>query len=135
MAFLWCLFCGLGMDYCLRSELHRAAQVTTVYVTHDQEEAMTLADRIVVMSDGRILQDAPPLAVYDEPFAFGELPFVNVCRLFTNIPLPVPTIAGHADDLGILMLEDLGDVRRRHPAPDLPLDSPAFRVGRFAEIA
>ena len=50
------------------------------------------------------------LAVYDEPFDFDTLPFVNVCRLFGHIPLPVPAIAGHAGDLGILMLEDLGDV-------------------------
>ena len=50
------------------------------------------------------------LAVYDEPFVYDELPFVNVCRLFTSIPLPIPAIAGHAGDLGILILEDLGDV-------------------------
>jgi aminoglycoside/choline kinase family phosphotransferase len=61
----------------------------------------------------RILRPDNPsvvLAVYDEPFVFDELPFVNVCRLFTSIPLPIPAIAGHADDLGILILEDLGDV-------------------------
>ena len=61
----------------------------------------------------RILRPDNPsvvLAVYDEPFTFDTLPFVNVCRLFTNIPLPIPAIAGHADDLGILILEDLGDV-------------------------
>jgi aminoglycoside/choline kinase family phosphotransferase len=61
----------------------------------------------------RILRPDNPsvvLAVYDAPFVFDELPFVNVCRLFTNIPLPIPAIAGHADDLGILVLEDLGDV-------------------------
>ena len=61
----------------------------------------------------RILRPDNPsivLAVYDAPFAFSDLPFVNVCRLFTSIPLPVPAIAGHADDLGILILEDLGDV-------------------------
>jgi N-acetylmuramate 1-kinase len=61
----------------------------------------------------RILRPDNPsvvLAVYDEPFTFDKLPFVNVCRLFENIPLPVPAIAGHADDLGILILEDLGDV-------------------------
>jgi aminoglycoside/choline kinase family phosphotransferase len=61
----------------------------------------------------RILRPGNPsvvLAVYDEPFTFNELPFVNVCRLFAGIPLPVPAIAGHADDLGILILEDLGDV-------------------------
>jgi aminoglycoside/choline kinase family phosphotransferase len=61
----------------------------------------------------RVLRpDNPPvvLAVYDEPFTFDQLPFVNVCRLLSAIPLPVPAIAGHADDLGILILEDLGDV-------------------------
>ena len=61
----------------------------------------------------RILRPDNPsvvLAVYDAPFTFDELPFVNVCRLFTSIPLPIPAIAGHADDLGILILEDLGDV-------------------------
>src|SRR5437773_1170830 len=50
------------------------------------------------------------LAVYDAPFTFAELPFVNVSGLMAAIPLPVPAIAGHADDLGILILEDLGDV-------------------------
>ncbi len=61
----------------------------------------------------RILRPDNPsvvLAVSDAPFNFDQLPFVNVSRLFTNIPLPVPVIAGHADDLGILILEDLGDV-------------------------
>ena len=61
----------------------------------------------------RILRPDNPsvvLAVYDAPFTFDDLPFVNVCRLFTSVPLPVPAIAGHADDLGILILEDLGDV-------------------------
>jgi aminoglycoside/choline kinase family phosphotransferase len=61
----------------------------------------------------RILRPDNPsvvLAVYDAPFRYDELPFVNVCRLFTSIPLPIPAIAGHADDLGILILEDLGDV-------------------------
>jgi aminoglycoside/choline kinase family phosphotransferase len=61
----------------------------------------------------RIMRPGNPsvvLAVYETPFVFKELPFVNVCRLFTSIPLPIPAIAGHADDLGILILEDLGDV-------------------------
>ncbi len=47
--------------------LHRRLQTTTIYVTHDQEEAMTLGDRIVVMKDGLIQQCGAPLEVYDEP--------------------------------------------------------------------
>ena len=42
-------------------------KTTTVYVTHDQVEAMTMADRIVVMHDGRIEQIGPPLKLYDHP--------------------------------------------------------------------
>ena len=47
--------------------LHQRLKTTTVYVTHDQVEAMTMADRIVVMHDGRIEQIGTPLALYDRP--------------------------------------------------------------------
>ena len=47
--------------------LHRRLKTTTIYVTHDQEEAMTLGDRIVVMKDGLIQQCGAPLEVYDTP--------------------------------------------------------------------
>ena len=48
-------------------ELHRRVATTSVYVTHDQEEAMTLGDRVVVMKDGLIQQVGPPLEVYRRP--------------------------------------------------------------------
>ena len=47
--------------------LHQKLGATTVYVTHDQVEALTLADRIVVMNTGRIEQEGPPLDLYDRP--------------------------------------------------------------------
>ncbi len=47
--------------------LHQRLKTTTVYVTHDQVEAMTMADRIVVMHDGRIEQIGDPLELYDHP--------------------------------------------------------------------
>jgi len=47
--------------------LHQRLKTTTVYVTHDQIEAMTMADRIVVMHDGRIEQIGAPLDLYDRP--------------------------------------------------------------------
>ena len=47
--------------------LHDRLRVTTIYVTHDQIEAMTLADRIVVMHDGRVEQIGAPLELYDRP--------------------------------------------------------------------
>ena len=48
-------------------ELHQRLRVTTVYVTHDQIEAMTMADKIVVMELGHIRQAGPPLELYDRP--------------------------------------------------------------------
>ncbi|TFV58944.1 sn-glycerol-3-phosphate ABC transporter ATP-binding protein UgpC [Mycobacterium sp. PS03-16] len=47
--------------------LQRRLGVTSLYVTHDQEEAMTLSDRIVVMRDGKIAQAGPPAEVYSRP--------------------------------------------------------------------
>jgi multiple sugar transport system ATP-binding protein len=47
--------------------LHQRLRTTTIYVTHDQEEAMTLGDRIVVMRDGVIQQADPPLDTYNQP--------------------------------------------------------------------
>ncbi|MQU78980.1 ABC transporter ATP-binding protein [Sinorhizobium medicae] len=47
--------------------LHQRLKTTTIYVTHDQVEAMTMADRIVVMRDGLIEQVGSPLDLYDEP--------------------------------------------------------------------
>jgi multiple sugar transport system ATP-binding protein len=48
-------------------ELHQRLNTTTVYVTHDQIEAMTMADKIVVMHDGRVEQIGAPLELYDRP--------------------------------------------------------------------
>ena len=48
-------------------ELHQRLKTTTVYVTHDQVEAMTMADRIVVMNDGVVEQVGSPLDLYDRP--------------------------------------------------------------------
>ena len=49
------------------SKLHSRLQTTMIYVTHDQVEAMTMGDRIVVMKDGIVQQIAEPLALYDQP--------------------------------------------------------------------
>ena len=48
-------------------ELHQRLKTTSIYVTHDQIEAMTMGDKIVVMRDGRIEQTGSPLELYDRP--------------------------------------------------------------------
>jgi ABC-type sugar transport system ATPase subunit len=49
------------------ARLHRRLKATMLYVTHDQEEAMTLGDRVAVLRDGRLQQLAPPMEVYRRP--------------------------------------------------------------------
>jgi spermidine/putrescine ABC transporter ATP-binding subunit len=54
----------------MRSEIRQLQQhlrITTVFVTHDQEEALTMSDRVVVMNHGRVEQIGPPRAIYREP--------------------------------------------------------------------
>ena len=62
--------------------LHDEVHVTSVFVTHDQEEAMEVADRIVVMNQGRIEQDGPPDEVYDHPASPFVLQFLGDVNLF-----------------------------------------------------
>jgi multiple sugar transport system ATP-binding protein len=84
------------------AKLHRDLGATTIYVTHDQVEAMTLADRVVVLRDGRIEQVGTPLQLYDKPAnrfvaQFIGTPQMNVVAA-ADVPqfesvlgLPVPT--------------------------------------------
>ncbi len=80
-----------NLDAALRTQMrfelkriHAQFPVTTVYVTHDQVEAMTMADRIVLMNHGELQQVAPPETLYAEPanvFAAGFIgsPKINLC--------------------------------------------------------
>jgi len=92
-------------------ELHQRLGTTTIYVTHDQIEAMTMADRIVVMHAGRVEQIGSPLDVYDRPanlFVAGFIgsPAMNmlpgrieggVFRTNDAVVLPLPVGAAAAD--------------------------------------
>jgi aminoglycoside/choline kinase family phosphotransferase len=59
-----------------------------------------------------MVPDSPSivLSLYSGPFELDQLSFANVARLLEQMPVPIPTVIGHAGDLGILALEDLGDV-------------------------
>ncbi len=78
-----------ALDYKLRKEmrlelrqLHRKLGITFVFVTHDQEEALTLSDRVVVMNNGCIEQIGPPKEIYEEPVNRFVAEFVGESNLF-----------------------------------------------------
>ncbi len=77
----------------LRS-LHREVGITFVYVTHDQEEALTMSDRLAVMNTGRIEQVGAPREVYDEPANRYVADFLGLANL----------LPAHADDRGVSVL-------------------------------
>ena len=63
-------------------DIHREIGITAVYVTHDQAEAMSLSDRIVVMAEGQILQVGSPRQIYDEPADVRVARFLGRTNLF-----------------------------------------------------
>ena len=87
------------------SKLHRDLDATMVYVTHDQVEAMTMGDRIVVLHDGHVQQVAPPLELYDRPantFVAGFIgsPAMNFVEGTVTGSLFAATSGGLQLDLG-----------------------------------
>jgi putative spermidine/putrescine transport system ATP-binding protein len=84
-------------------EIQRRVGITTIFVTHDQQEALSLSDRIVVMSRGRAEQVGTPREIYDRPRTRFVADFVGAVNV---LPGRVTRTAG---DLGVL-LDGLGEV-------------------------
>jgi N-acetylmuramate 1-kinase len=85
-----------------------------------------------------LLPDAPSivLALYAAPFDVRTLPFVNVATLMAKMPVPIPAVVGHADDLGVLALQDLGDVTlQAHLGAASPAEHAALYRAAVALIA
>ena len=74
------------------ARLHEQLQTTMIYVTHDQVEAMTLADRIVILNKGRIEQHGSPLELYEKPANRFVAGFLGQPRM--NF---IPTTARHLE--------------------------------------
>ena len=78
-------------------EMHQKLGITFVYVTHDQEEALTLSDTIVVMSEGKIQQIGTPMDIYNEPTNAFVADFIGESNILngTMIKDGVVNFAGH----------------------------------------
>ena len=83
-----------ALDLKLRKEMQtelmriqKSLKITFIYVTHDQEEALTMSDRVVVMKDGEIQQIGTPQDIYNEPKNAFVADFIgesNICLLYTS---------------------------------------------------
>ncbi|HEY8966552.1 MAG TPA: sn-glycerol-3-phosphate ABC transporter ATP-binding protein UgpC [Candidatus Methylacidiphilales bacterium] len=108
------------------AKLHARLGSTMIYVTHDQMEAMTLGDRIVVMKDGRILQAASPLEIYNEPANAFVAGFIG------SPPMNFMEGRIEAGGGGLLFVEEAaaGVVPVRLPVPEAACRPLAGHVGR-----
>lgn len=91
-----------ALDYRLRQELeielkrvHRQLGITFIFVTHDQEEAISMSDRIAVMNEGRIEQIGTPIEIYEEPENMFVAKFVGEINVFEGLVAKVSN--GHAE--------------------------------------
>ncbi|MFC4248043.1 ABC transporter ATP-binding protein [Natribaculum luteum] len=96
------------------AKLHEDLQTTTVYVTHDQTEAMTLGDRVVVMNDGRIQQIDSPQHLYDYPAnrfvaEFIGDPAMNMLEVTVDDEPNGPVVRHEAFDLSVPAAPELED--------------------------
>lgn len=81
--------CLSALDYKMRKEMqlelknmHKQLGITFIFVTHDQEEALTMSDKIVVMADGKIQQIGTPEEIYNEPANLFVADFIGESNIF-----------------------------------------------------
>jgi spermidine/putrescine transport system ATP-binding protein len=91
-------------------QIQREVGITFVYVTHDQEEALSMSDRIAVMSEGRVVQCGAPEEIYEHPTEEFVAGFIGISNL----------LQGKAEGKGLVKVGDT-----TLPVPDLPDDYPS----------
>jgi multiple sugar transport system ATP-binding protein len=109
--------------------LHQRLKTTTIYVTHDQIEAMTMADKIVVMHDGRVEQIGAPLELYDRPdnlFVAGFIGSPAMNFFPGTIRQPPPNPPPHAGEGWEGAFDGPGGVR-------LPLRAPGRQTPEWSD--
>jgi spermidine/putrescine transport system ATP-binding protein/putrescine transport system ATP-binding protein len=89
-------------------QIQREVGITFIFVTHDQEEALSMSDRIAVMENGRVLQVADPKTLYEQPNSRGVADFVGTANFF---PGQVVSVTG--DSVTVETALGRMDIRRR----------------------
>jgi len=98
-------------------EIHRAIGVTAIYVTHDQAEAMSLSDTIVVMGEGEVLQVGTPRQLYEEPAD------VNVARFIGKTNVLEATLVDRQQDFARVMVRGIDGALRCRTSKSTPTDA------------
>ncbi|MBE9477126.1 MAG: ABC transporter ATP-binding protein [Proteobacteria bacterium] len=93
--------------------LQKTVGITFVFVTHDQEEALTLSDRIAVMSEGRYLQVDTPTGLYENPVSREVASFIGTMNFFDG------TVTSIKDGNAVIKVDGLGEVSA--PVGTMPL--------------
>ena len=107
-----------ALDRRLRQEMQielksiqREVGITTAFVTHDQEEALTLSDRIAIFNEGRVVQVGAPSAVYERPETVFAAGFLGDANFFAG------RAAGRGDGFGRVRVEGPGALLTADPLP------------------
>ncbi|MBA3416198.1 MAG: ABC transporter ATP-binding protein [Chloroflexia bacterium] len=115
----------VGMQEEIR-RIHRESGATILYVTHDQEEALTMSDRVAIMREGRLLQVGPPRDLYRRPADRFVATFFGECTLVPATLLAAPD----AEHVRVAALGREATVRRGGPLSENDI-SLAIRPGKL----
>jgi len=85
--------------------LQHQFHLSTIYVTHDQEEAMAISDRIIVMREGNIEQTGRPLDIYDRPRSRFVADFIGAANIIAGLPQGASAAGGPVITLGDVLIE------------------------------
>ena len=95
--------------------IQKSVGITTIYVTHDQSEALTMSDRIAIMNEGRVLQIGSPVDIYEHPNSRFIAEFIGESNLLSGrlvdggvmvggVKVPVPDPSGQRDQEVVLLI-------------------------------
>lgn len=98
--------------------IQQKLKITTIYVTHDQEEALTMSDRIAIYNHGKIEQIARPKEIYEHPVNAFVADFIGESNF-----LPIDIMENNAGDLVLKVKSDTGSIVKHHASGNVPTDN------------